>query len=105
MYHMLKVAASGAQPDDMDLAPNDPATTSTDDTHNLTQTSSTEDPQAVINHLQQMVEKLTSELSKANLAIQHLQNQNSLPLLNLTTTATILNFPMHLGVTQQKSTL
>lgn len=75
MYHMLKVAASGAQPDDMDLAPNDPATTSTDDTHNLTQTSSTEDPQAVINHLQQMVEKLTSELSKANLAIQHLQNQ------------------------------
>jgi hypothetical protein len=72
---MLKVAASGAQPEDMELVPNDPATTSTDDTPNLTQTSSTEDPQAVINHLQQMVEKLTSELSKANLAIQHLQNQ------------------------------
>ncbi|EIE78815.1 hypothetical protein RO3G_03520 [Rhizopus delemar RA 99-880] len=66
MYHMLKVAASEAQPEDMELAPNDPATTSTGDTPNLTQTSSTEDPQAVINHLQQMhlknqLDSLTSQ--------------------------------------------
>src|SRR6478735_9285782 len=36
MYHMLKVVVSGAQPKDMELAPNDPATTSTGDTPNLT---------------------------------------------------------------------
>ncbi|KAG1063859.1 hypothetical protein G6F42_027121 [Rhizopus arrhizus] len=76
MYYMLKAAAFGAQPEDMELTPTDLVTTSTTDTPTLTQTSSTVDPpQAVINHLQQMVEKPTSELSKANLAIQHLRSQ------------------------------
>ncbi|EPB85301.1 hypothetical protein HMPREF1544_07915 [Mucor circinelloides 1006PhL] len=94
MYYMIKAAASsGAQFEDMELAPTDLVTTPTTDTPTLTQTSSTADPQAVINHLQQKMsilamqhilvcQKQTSKLSKANLAIQHFQSQ-----LNSTTTS------------------
>ncbi|KAL7330047.1 hypothetical protein PS15p_205041 [Mucor circinelloides] len=94
LYYMLKASATGAQPEDMELAPTDIVTTSTTDTPTLTQTSSTADPQAVINHLQQVVEKLTSELFKANLAIPHLQSQWNSATSQGSSTASSQEFPM-----------
>lgn len=104
MYYMLKAAASGAQPEDMELAPTDLVTTSTTDTPTLSQTSSTADPQAVINHLQQMVEKLTTELSKANLAIQHLQSQLNAVTSQGSTTTNSQEFPTIAEATNSNST-
>ncbi|KAL9558700.1 hypothetical protein PS6_001168 [Mucor atramentarius] len=104
MYYMLKAAASGAQPEDMELAPTDLVTTSTTDTPTLTQTSSTADPQAVIHHLQQMVEKPTSELSKANLAIQHLRSQLNSVTSQGSSTANSQEFPTIAEATNSNNT-
>ncbi|CAO0803420.1 unnamed protein product [Mucor circinelloides] len=104
MYYMLKASASGAQPEDMELAPTDLVTTSTTDTPTLTQTSSTADPQAVINHLQQMVEKPTSELSKAKLAIQHLRSQLNSVTSQGSSTANSQEFPTIAEATNSNNT-